>query len=82
MLLYLKFLNTLKETFLVLDKISKNTTIIFSVPNFNSASHVRWFNSKDDIEKRYGDIIKIKEIHEIRLSPTTNKIYIVNGTKR
>lgn len=78
----LEVLEHIERDFLVLDRINKNTTIIFSVPNFNSESHVRWFNSKDDIEKRYGDIINIKEIHEIRLSPTTNKIYIVKGTKR
>jgi 2-polyprenyl-3-methyl-5-hydroxy-6-metoxy-1,4-benzoquinol methylase/glycosyltransferase involved in cell wall biosynthesis len=78
----LEVLEHIERDFLVLNKISKNTSIIFSVPNFNSESHVRWFNSKDDIEKRYNNIIKINKIKDIILSPTSNMIYLVKGIKR
>jgi len=77
----LEVLEHIERDLLVLEKIKKNTTVIFSVPNFNSESHVRWFNSKDNIEERYSDIVEIYEIQEVRLSSTTNKIYLVKGIK-
>ena len=77
----LEVLEHIERDLLVLEKIKKNTTVIFSVPNFNSESHVRWFNSKDNIEERYSDIVEIYEIQEVRLSSTTNKIYLVKGIR-
>jgi 2-polyprenyl-3-methyl-5-hydroxy-6-metoxy-1,4-benzoquinol methylase len=66
----------------ILDNIKDNCTVIFSVPNFDSASHVRWFNTRNAILARYGDLVDIEDIYEIELKPTLNKIYLAKAVKK
>ncbi len=42
----------------LLDKL-KNSKIIFTVPNFDATSHLRYFENVPELEKRYGKIINI-----------------------
>lgn len=77
----LEVLEHIESDLLLLNKIKKDSTIIFSVPNYNSESHVRWFDSQDSIIKRYGNIIKIEAIEDIPFPPTLNKIYLIKGIK-
>lgn len=46
----------------VIKNIPQQTNIIFSVPNFDAPSHVRWFNSEREIKKRYFEYVNLQEI--------------------
>lgn len=63
----------------MLSNIRKGANILFSVPNFNSASHVRYFTSEEEVKSRYEKWIDIKEMYRFRLS-TRNVIYMGKGT--
>ena len=66
----------------ILESIKDYCTVIFSVPNFDSESHVRWFANGNAILTRYGDIVDIEDIHEIELKPTLNRIYLAKASKK
>ncbi len=68
-------LEHIKEDFKVIENIKIGTNIIFSVPNFDEVSHVRWFLSERQIKKRYYRLINIKNITRI------GNIYIVLGER-
>ncbi|QOY34207.1 class I SAM-dependent methyltransferase [Anaerobacillus isosaccharinicus] len=74
-------LEHLQEDLKVLNDLINGTMILFSVPNFNSQSHVRYFLTQDEVRKRYEKIIDIDEIHTFPIS-SKNKIFLVIGTKR
>ncbi|MFE8696014.1 class I SAM-dependent methyltransferase [Cytobacillus sp. FJAT-53684] len=74
-------LEHLQEDIDVLEKIRSGATIFFSVPNFNSESHVRWFTSEEDIKNRYGNYVQIDKIYPFRIG-RENKIYLCHGTKK
>jgi 2-polyprenyl-3-methyl-5-hydroxy-6-metoxy-1,4-benzoquinol methylase len=42
-------------------KILKGKPIILTVPNFSHESHVRFFLTREDVYKRYEDLVDIKE---------------------
>ncbi len=65
----------------VLQRIRKGSKVLFSVPNFYSSGHVRWFDSELKIYERYKDVVEIIDIFEFNIS-TTNKIYLVNGSRK
>ena len=46
----------------VIEKLPEGTNIIFSIPNFDAPSHVRWFNSEREIKRRYFKHINFHEI--------------------
>jgi 2-polyprenyl-3-methyl-5-hydroxy-6-metoxy-1,4-benzoquinol methylase len=48
------------------------TDCICSVPNFDSSTHVRYFNSEDDVRRRYGDLIDIRSLRRIKLPALTD----------
>ncbi len=78
----LEVLEHIDDDLHILANIKDNCTVIFSVPNFDSASHVRWFNTRNAILARYGDIVDIEDIYEIELKPTLNKIYLAKAVKK
>lgn len=45
---------------------------ICSVPNFDSATHVRFFTSEAELWQRYGDLIDIRSIRRIKLPALTD----------
>lgn len=57
----------------ILSNIPKNANIIFSVPNFDAPSHLRWFTSEHQIKRRYCEYVDIKEIIRI------GNIYMCRG---
>lgn len=65
----------------VLSNIKKNSKIIFTVPNFDSKSHVRFFKTREEIKERYQDVVKIVSISEIFVG-ITNKIYLINCVRK
>jgi SAM-dependent methyltransferase len=71
----LEVLEHLKDDHKVLENIRLGSTVIVSVPNFDDASHVRWFRSQYQVRSRYYRHIAIERICFI------NDIYIVYGTR-
>ncbi len=69
----LEVLEHVKRDHVVLGNIPAGKEIIFSVPNFDAPSHVRWFTSERQIKKRYFRQIDIKEIIPI------GNLYICRG---
>lgn len=65
----------------VLDDIKSGSKIIFTVPNFNSKSHVRYFKTSQEVVDRYSEKISMDVIEEI-YSNDKNKIYLINGIKK
>ncbi|MFA9456773.1 class I SAM-dependent methyltransferase [Halalkalibacter sp. AB-rgal2] len=74
-------LEHLQQDLPVLANIKKGVKVIFSVPNFDSASHVRHFQSKEHVFERYRNELHINQIHPIKIS-TRNTIYLGDGQKR
>ena len=69
----LEVLEHIKNDLGVLMGLPLNTHIIFSVPNFDAPSHVRWFTSERQIKKRYFRYVDIKEIIRV------GNIYMCRG---
>ncbi|KAB1441396.1 class I SAM-dependent methyltransferase [Pseudodesulfovibrio senegalensis] len=65
----------------VLKKLPLGIPLIFSVPNFNSASHVRWFTDEQAIRKRYEGLVEFKDIKTIQIGTHTNLLFIVKGIR-
>ena len=53
---FLEFLEHIYDDLLVFSAIPAGSHAVFSVPNYDSESHVRFFNSVDEIIKRYGSV--------------------------
>ncbi|MHC6180721.1 class I SAM-dependent methyltransferase [Clostridium sp. JNZ X4-2] len=62
----------------LINRIKIGSNIIFSVPNFYSDGHMRWFNSKIDILKRYNHVVDIHNMYDFNIGQN-NKIYLVEG---
>lgn len=69
----LEVLEHIKNDLILIENIKKGSNIIFSVPNFDAPSHVRWFTSERQIKRRYYRTIDIQEIIRI------GNIYICKG---
>jgi len=64
----------------LIKKIGSGKRFIFSVPNYDYHSHVRKFDSKTDIIKRYSDFVDIKHICQFFIS-NDHIIYLVDSVK-
>jgi len=64
----------------IISKLSPNIRFIFSVPNYNSESHLRKFDNKEQIEERYGKLLKFINVYEFSISKkNNNKIFLVDS---
>jgi 2-polyprenyl-3-methyl-5-hydroxy-6-metoxy-1,4-benzoquinol methylase len=70
----LEVLEHIEQDLQVLENIPPGTEIIFSVPNFDAPSHVRWFTSPRQLKKRYFRNIDIRDIVPI------GNLFICRGT--
>lgn len=59
----------------LVEMIRPGTTCLMSVPNFDHASHVRFFRSEYAVRSRYYRMIDIRRIHFI------NGIYLITGVR-
>ena len=66
----------------VLNQIQSGKRIVFTVPNFDCDSHVRWFDTMDDVRGRYEGIIDIEWIESKVIGNTSSKIFIASGVKK
>jgi len=60
-----EFLEHIENDLLILNKLKPNKFILFTVPNHDSAGHVRWFLSEEEIINRYFSCIKNLQVEKI-----------------
>ena len=65
----------------IIKNIGVGKSILFSVPNYDSAGHVRFFRGFQLIEKRYGDLLDLSLIHRIK-TPHNGIIYLCYGKRK
>lgn len=58
----LEVLEHIEADLQILKTLPEGVHIIFSVPNFDAPSHVRWFTSERELKKRYFKHVDIREI--------------------
>jgi len=73
-------LEHITEDIKVIERIQSGKQFIFSVPNYDYKSHVRKFETSEDILLRYGGIIDIKSIQPFKMSDK-NIIWLVDSVK-
>ena len=66
----------------ILSFIPSGTLVIFSVPNFNSTSHLRFFKSPKDIFDRYEKLLNIISIEEVKIGKTGNLLFIAKSIRK
>ena len=63
--------------------ISPGTSVLFSVPSYNSESHVRRFKSRKNVKKRYESLVDFIRIEDFTDCPEPGKtIFLVYGTMK
>lgn len=72
-------LEHLVEDIQVLKLIPKGKQVIITVPNYLGGSHVRKFDTEEEVKDRYKDIIKCSEISTITYG--SGKIFVMLGVK-
>ena len=77
----LELLEHIERDLELLKSIPKNKIIILSVPNFDSAAHVRWFNSMEDVIHRYKELIDIKIMKTVVYS-NKKEAYVIRGIRK
>ncbi len=65
----------------ILNKLKPNNQIIFSVPSYDSAGHVRYFLDESEIENRYGKILKLNKLAKIN-NGINHTIYLYHGIRK
>lgn len=64
-------LEHIEEDLLAIELWRSGCTCICSVPNFDYATHVRFFRSKSEVIDRYGRLLEIQGIERVAKSPIT-----------
>lgn len=77
----LEFLEHVENDVNVVDQIRKGTRCIFSVPNFDSSAHVRYFSSEGEVRQRYGGLLDSCEISFWLLSKAGAGFYLIEGRR-
>jgi tetratricopeptide (TPR) repeat protein len=74
-----EFLEHISFDLELISKIPPGTWTVFSVPSYDSAGHVRWFDSLQEVKNRYERLIKIESVYTCKVKK--NKIYLCMGRK-
>lgn len=59
----------------IISRLKKGTKVIFSVPNYNNAAHVRFFETSEAVSERYGSLFEDYKV------ATIGRIYVFKGIK-
>lgn len=76
-----EFLEHISFDLEILNKLKPKSQIIFSVPSYDSAGHVRYFLNESEVENRYGRILNLNIISKINNGPN-HKIFLYHGIKK
>jgi SAM-dependent methyltransferase len=73
-------LEHLEDDIFIIEKIPSGCRFIFSVPDFNTESHVRWFNSIQEVKERYGNTLEFIDNFTCKIG--NNTIFLFNTIKK
>jgi len=62
----LEVLEHIRDDLKLVESLPSGSLVIFSVPNFRSAAHVRWFDDVGAVIDRYDDLLDIEGFKVIR----------------
>jgi len=78
-------LEHIAEDLAVVEQFRPRTRCIFSVPSYNSASHVRFFSDQSAVAERYGPYFESLDIVALAIAnveePGVKKIFLADGTR-
>lgn len=78
----LEVLEHIENDFELIVSLPRGTRIIFSLPNFDSEAHVRYFERSYEIHERYSNLIEMKLVTMCRMgSEGDNYIYLLEGRR-
>lgn len=78
----LEFLEHVDADLEILSRVPAGKRVVFSVPNFDSKGHVRWFDSEAQVKQRYSPLIRWQESFELVNPRRSHKItYLVSGLR-
>ena len=80
-----EFLEHITKDLDVIQQIPSGSRVIISVPNFDSAGHVRYFESEDEVIDRYSEYLHMaaEDTTEIRAPKRPEKItWVSHGIRR
>jgi SAM-dependent methyltransferase len=66
----------------LLNMIPSGRGIVASVPSFPTEGHCRWFANGEQVKNRYGDILKIDRIVVEQGLQSTNRWFVMKGTRK
>lgn len=79
-IIMLEVLEHISNDISIIKKITKDSLVIFSLPNYDSTGHVRFFNNIDEIKDRYSNLLTIISFLEIPLK-SKFKIFLVKSKR-
>jgi len=65
----------------IIGNLNHGDEILFSVPNYDSAGHVRFFDDFESITERYGSLMDVTLVHELNTAKN-RKIFLCKGFKK
>ena len=77
--LCLEVLEHIEEDLKLIKAIPSGKSLIFSVPNFDSFGHMRFFQSSSAVSDRYSHLFNNFSIKSVRLVNTDSIIYVCQG---
>lgn len=70
----------LEDDLKVISRIPKGGTVIITVPNYLGGSHVRKFDTEEEVVERYKELLKCEEVSTINRGPEA-KIFVLKAKK-
>lgn len=77
----LEILEHINDDIKLLKSLPSGNRVIFSVPNYDSKTHVRYFDSMEDVVNRYSMYVKIGDTKVIQFTQRET-IYLCKGCKK
>jgi trans-aconitate methyltransferase len=72
-------LEHIEEDFMVISRFRPGVRCIFSVPSFDSASHVRYFHDSAEVNARYGSYFSDLQIASFPVGSSGGCIFLADG---
>lgn len=77
-----EFLEHIEQDLFVLENMPSGVRFIGSVPNFPAEGHVRYFNSVDEVQARYGSYFDDFRVDKILRTESGGGFFLMDGRKR
>ena len=80
----LEFLEHVEDDLGVIEAMPRGALVVFSIPTYDSAGHVRWFSSPEEAVDRYGGLLELDAAHAAvlpRAKRPEKKIFVLSGIR-